>query len=135
MPSFTANTKDMQFVLHDLLKISEQDIPGFSELDRDFTGAVLEEAGKISNEVLAPLNVVGDTEGCVLENGVVRTSPGFADGFKAVADGGWIGMSADPEYGGMGLPLTLQNAVNDMMASSCLSLQRIQTFLDRKQYP
>jgi len=63
MPSYNAPTKDLQFVLHDLLKVSEQDIPGFADLDRDFTGAVLEEAGKVSSEVLAPLNVVGDTEG------------------------------------------------------------------------
>jgi alkylation response protein AidB-like acyl-CoA dehydrogenase len=59
----------------------------------------------------------------VLENGVVRTSPGFADGYKAIAEGGWIGICADPEHGGMGLPLTLATAVNDMMSASCLSLQ------------
>ena len=61
MPSYTAPTKDLQFVLHDLLKVSEQDIPGFEDLDRDFTAAVLEEAGKVSSEVLAPLTVGGDT--------------------------------------------------------------------------
>ena len=60
MPSFTSPTKDLQFVLHDLLKVSEQDIPGFADLDRDFTGAVLEEAGKVADNILAPLNAVGD---------------------------------------------------------------------------
>jgi len=59
----------------------------------------------------------------VLENGIVRTSPGYAEGFKAISEGGWIGISADPEHGGMGLPLTLATAVNDMMAGACLSLQ------------
>lgn len=54
MPSYTPPTKDMQFILHDVLKVSTTDTPGYSELDRDFTGAVLEEAGKIASEVLAP---------------------------------------------------------------------------------
>jgi len=79
MPIYNAPVKDLQFVLHDLLKVSEQDIPGFSDLDRDFTGAVIEEAGKVSTEVLAPLNSVGDVEGCTLENGIVRTPKGFKD--------------------------------------------------------
>ena len=66
MPIYNAPVKDIQFVLHDLLKVSEQDIEGFEDLDRDFTGAVVEEAGRIATEVLHPLNVVGDTEGCTL---------------------------------------------------------------------
>ncbi|HMB14261.1 MAG TPA: acyl-CoA dehydrogenase N-terminal domain-containing protein, partial [Roseovarius sp.] len=84
MPSYTAPTRDMQFILHDVLKVSEQDTPGYAELDRDFTSAVLEEAGKISSEVLSPLNPVGDSEGCVLENGVVRTPKGFKAAFDQV---------------------------------------------------
>jgi hypothetical protein len=64
MPSYTAPTKDMQYVLHDVLKITDAGIAGYDDLDRDFTAAILEEAGKISAEVLAPLNPVGDTEGC-----------------------------------------------------------------------
>jgi hypothetical protein len=73
MPSYTAPLKDMQFVLHDVLKIEEAGISGYADLDRSFTAAVLEEAGKFAAEVLAPLNAVGDAEGCRLENGVVRT--------------------------------------------------------------
>ena len=73
MPSYTAPTKDTQFVLHDVLNIKDAGIPGYDELEPDFTGAVLEEAGKIARDVLHPLNVVGDTEGCRLENGVVYT--------------------------------------------------------------
>jgi len=72
--------------------------------------------------VLGPLQREGDLKGAVLENGVVRTTPGFAEGYKAIADGGWIGISADPEYGGMGLPITLMEAVNEMMNGACLSL-------------
>ncbi|MCR9114577.1 MAG: acyl-CoA dehydrogenase N-terminal domain-containing protein, partial [Rhodobacteraceae bacterium] len=81
MPSYTPPTKDMQFVLHEVLKVSQADTPGYAELDPEFTGAVLEEAGKIASEVLTPLNPVGDTEGCVLENGVVRTPSGFKEAF------------------------------------------------------
>jgi hypothetical protein len=73
MPTFTAPVKDMQFVLHDVLKASELDVPGYEELDRDFTAAILEEAGKLSSDVFAPLNAVGDQQGVTLENGVVRT--------------------------------------------------------------
>jgi alkylation response protein AidB-like acyl-CoA dehydrogenase len=95
----------------------------FAEATPDMARAILGEAGKMCDEVLAPLQRGGDLQGAVLENGVVRTSPGFADGYRAIADGGWIGMAGDPEFGGMGLPLTLMSAVNDMMSGACLSLQ------------
>ena len=95
----------------------------FAEATPDMTDAILTEAARMCDEVLAPLQRAGDQHPATLENGVVRTSPGFADGFKAIADGGWIGMSAQPDHGGMGLPLTLTTAVNDMMSGACLSLQ------------
>ncbi len=95
----------------------------FADATPDTVEAILTEAGKMCAEVLAPLNRNGDTTPARLENGVVRTSPGFGDGFRAIADGGWIGMSADPEHGGMGLPITLTMAVNEMIGSACLALQ------------
>ena len=95
----------------------------FSEATDDVTRAILSEAGKLCDEVIAPLQRNGDLNPARLENGVVRTSPGFADGFEAIANGGWVGMSADPEYGGMGLPMALTSAVNEMLSGACLSLQ------------
>ena len=95
----------------------------FADASPDVCDAILTEAAKLSDEVLAPLQKSGDQYPAVLENGIVRTSPGFGDGFKAIANGGWIGISASPKNGGMGLPLTLTTTVNDMMAGACLSLQ------------
>ncbi|RMD94897.1 MAG: acyl-CoA dehydrogenase [Alphaproteobacteria bacterium] len=95
----------------------------FAEAAGDVADAILAEAGRMCEEVLAPLQRVGDQHPAVLENGIVRTSPGFADGYRAIAEGGWISTSAPPEYGGMGLPQALTTAVNEMMASACLSLQ------------
>ncbi len=118
MPSYTAPTKDMQFILHDVLNISGQDIPGYSDLDGDFTSAILGEAGKIASEVLAPLNVVGDTEGCTMENGVVRTPTGFKAAFDETREGGWPGIDMPEQYGGMGLPYVMNTATGEMFSSA-----------------
>ncbi len=95
----------------------------FSEASEDVVSAILTEAGKMCEEIMAPLQRPGDLEPARLENGVLRTSPGYAEGWRAIAEGGWIGMSGDPEYGGMGLPMTMTTAVNEMMSAACLSLQ------------
>ena len=95
----------------------------FAETSPDVTEAILTEAGRMCDDILAPLNRAGDLHPAVLKNGIVRTSPGFAEGYRAIAEGGWVGMAADPEHGGMGLPQTLATAVNDMMSGACLSLQ------------
>jgi acyl-CoA dehydrogenase len=87
------------------------------------TEAILTEAAKLCDTALAPLQRVGDTHPCRLENGVVRTPPGFAEGYAAIRDGGWVAISAPPEHGGMGLPVTLTMAVNDMTGGACLALQ------------
>ncbi|ABD55887.1 acyl-CoA dehydrogenase C-terminal domain-containing protein [Jannaschia sp. CCS1] len=126
MPSYTAPTKDMQFILHDVLNISAQDIPGYGDLERDFTSAILEEAGKISTEVLAPLNAVGDTQGCVMENGVVRTPDGFKDAFGQMSEGGWPGIDMPEEFGGMGLPYVMNTAVGEMFSSSNMAFTMYQ---------
>ena len=118
MPSYTPPTKDLQFVLHDVLKISSSDIPGYDELEAEFTSAILEEAGKISRDVLQPLNAVGDTEGCVLENGVVRTPTGFKAAFEEVKAGGWTGLDMPEEYGGQNMPYLVNTAVGEMFSAS-----------------
>ncbi len=126
MPTYTPPTKDMQFVLHDVLNVSDSDIPGYDELDRDFTNAVLDEAGKLASEVLAPLNSVGDKQGCTLENGVVRTPDGFKDAFDQVRDGGWTALDCDPEYGGQGLPYLMSTAVGEMLSAANMAFNMYQ---------
>ena len=126
MPTYTPPTKDMQFVLHDVLNVSQSDIPGYDELDRDFTAAVLDEAGKLATEVLAPLNTVGDRQGCTLENGVVRTPDGFKDAFDKVRDGGWTALDCDPDYGGQGLPYLISTAVGEMFSAANMAFNMYQ---------
>jgi alkylation response protein AidB-like acyl-CoA dehydrogenase len=118
MPVYNAPTKDTQFILHDVLKVSESDIPGYSELEAEFTGAVLEEAGKVATNVLHPLNVVGDTEGCRLENGIVYTPTGFKDAFEQVKEGGWTGLDMPEEYGGQNMPYVIGTAVGEMFSAA-----------------
>ncbi len=126
MPSYTAPLRDMQFVLHDLLEISRQDIPGFADLDHDFTAAVLTEAGRVASDVLQPLNVIGDTEGCRLENGVVRTPKGFREAFDVIRDGGWTAVDCDPNYGGQGLPYLIHTAAQEPFVSANMAFNMYQ---------
>ncbi len=126
MPRYTAPTKDMHFILHDLLKVSESAIPGYDELEADFTSAVLEEAGKLTSEVLAPLNVTGDKEGCRLENGVVYTPAGFKDAFAKVKEGGWTGLDMPEQYGGQNMPAVLGSAVGELFSGSNMAFTMYQ---------
>jgi alkylation response protein AidB-like acyl-CoA dehydrogenase len=126
MTTYTPPVKDMQFLLHDVLKITESGLPGHEDLDAGFTSAVLEEAGKLARDVLAPLNAVGDREGCHLENGVVRTPTGFDKAFAALKEGGWTALDADPAYGGQGLPYLLHSAVGELLVSSNMALNMYQ---------
>ena len=118
MPAYTAPVRDMQFILNDVMDIQSANIPGYDDLDPDFLTAILNECGKINADVLAPLNAIGDTQGCTLENGVVRTPDGFKDAFEQVKDGGWTGIDCDPEFGGQGLPYLIGTAIGEMFASS-----------------
>ena len=122
MPSYTPPLRDMAFVLHETLKVQDQAVEGYSELDADFTAAILEEAGKIARDVLAPLNLSGDREGCTLENGVVRTPSGFKQAFDTLREGGWTGLDCDPEFGGQGMPYVLATAVGEMHCAANMAL-------------
>ena len=120
MPSYTAPVRDMQFILHELLKIDRYNdlLPGYSEATPETVAAILESASQLSQQVLQPLNKVGDREGCRLENGQVITPAGFKEAYHAVIEGGWTGLIGDPEHGGQGLPYVLGLAVSEMMASA-----------------
>ncbi|MEO9575419.1 MAG: acyl-CoA dehydrogenase C-terminal domain-containing protein [Tateyamaria sp.] len=126
MPSYTPPTKDMQFILHDVLNITGSTIPGYDELEADFTSAILEEAGKLTAGVLAPLNVVGDTEGCRLENGIVYTPTGFKDAFEQVKEGGWPGLDMPEQFGGQNMPVVIGSAVGEMFSSANMAFTMYQ---------
>jgi acyl-CoA dehydrogenase len=121
---YRAPLTDLRFVLDHVVGFAQvADTPRFADATPDTVEAILSEAGRLCEETLAPLNRNGDKHPARLENGVVRTSPGFAEGYKAITDGGWVGISASPDHGGMGLPMALATCVNDMMGSACLALQ------------
>ena len=121
---YRAPVDEFSFLLDHVVGFDEvQSTELFAEASNDVSHAILTEAGKMCTEVLSPLQRMGDLHPATLENGVVRTSPGFADGWKAIAEGGWVAIMADPDFGGMGLPMTLATCVNEMMAGACLSLQ------------
>ena len=118
MPSYAAPVKDAQYILHDVFKVSELSIPGYDELDRDFTNAILEEAGKLTDQLLTPLNATGDKEGCRLENGVVYTPKGFKEAFETVKEGGWTGLDMPEEFGGQNMPAVLGSAVGEFFSGA-----------------
>ena len=121
---YRAPLADFRFLLDRVLGF--QDVAAttrFADATPDTVTAILTEAARLCETTLAPLNRLGDKHPARLENGVVRTPPGFAEGFAAIAAGGWIGMSASPDHGGLGLPMALTTCVNDMMGSACLALQ------------
>jgi alkylation response protein AidB-like acyl-CoA dehydrogenase len=126
MPTYTAPLADMQFVLHEVLRVTETGIPGYDEMEPEFTAAVLEEAGKLASEVLAPLNSTGDREGCRLENGVVYTPKGFDAAFKAMREGGWTALDCAEEFGGQGLPYLMHTAVNETFVSANMAFNMYQ---------
>ncbi|TPW29081.1 acyl-CoA dehydrogenase [Martelella alba] len=122
MQVYNAPIRDMRFVLHELIGMSDyQTFPGLEDVTPDLADAILEEAAKFCTEQLLPINASGDEEGCRLENGVVRTPKGFPEAYRAFAESGWTAMSADPEWGGQGLPEALNKLVEEMTCSTNLS--------------
>ena len=120
MPTYKAPTRDTRFVVNELLRLeSYGNLPGFENASPDMTDAVIEEAGKFTSEVLAPLNQIGDAEGCTRHpDGSVTTPTGFKAAFKQFQDGGWASLSAPVEFGGQGLPHVIGFVVEEYIASA-----------------
>ncbi|MCB1558276.1 MAG: acyl-CoA dehydrogenase C-terminal domain-containing protein [Alphaproteobacteria bacterium] len=122
MPLYKAPLENMKFVMHDLLNIEQlSELEGYGEASPEMIDNILEEGAKICEEVLFPLNQSGDEEGCTFENGTVRTPKGFIEAYKTFTEGGWTALSAEPEYGGMGMPHIVGMAMNEMLCSSNMS--------------
>ncbi|MRX49778.1 acyl-CoA dehydrogenase [Paracoccus sp. S-4012] len=122
--AYVAPVEDTLFILRHVVPLSEvAATERFAEATGETAHAVLTEAGRMATDVLAPLNREGDLAPARLENGRVRSSPGFERGYAAIAEGGWIGLSSTPDHGGAGLPQVLNQAVGEYMAGACLALQ------------
>jgi alkylation response protein AidB-like acyl-CoA dehydrogenase len=120
MPTYKAPVEEVQFLLNDVFQMERYgNLPGFADATSDVLAAILEEAGKFAEEVLAPLNRVGDIEGCKRhDDGSVTTPTGFKQAYKQYADGGWMGVSVPAEYGGQGLPGTFTVMINELLGSA-----------------
>jgi acyl-CoA dehydrogenase len=120
---YRAPVRDIRFILDHVVGYAEvAATERFSGATTDLTDAILTEAGRLSTDVLAPLNRAGDLHPARLENGAVVSPPGFVEGYQAIAAGGWVGMAASPDHGGMGLPISLSLSVDEMMSGACLAL-------------
>ena len=122
MPTYTPPLRDMQFVMHEVLKVTDdlKQIPKHADIDVDTINAVLEEGGKFAAEVAFPLNISGDTEGCTIDQTThhVTTPKGFKEAYRQYIDGGWAALACDPEYGGQGLPYVVNGMFYEMLNSA-----------------
>ncbi|HBK06877.1 MAG TPA: acyl-CoA dehydrogenase [Acetobacteraceae bacterium] len=122
MQTYKAPLRDMRFVLHELHDSAALTrLNGLEDVSPELMDTILEEAAKLAEEVLLPTNAAGDEIGCVLENGVVRTPKGFKQAYDTFREGGWTAVSADPRYGGQGLPESLNKLVEEMICSANLA--------------
>ena len=123
MPVYSPPLENIKFVLHDLLgaeKLAE--LPGYEDFSPEMIDQILEEGGKVCEEVFFPLNQVGDQKGCTFNDGEVKTPEGFKEAYDTFVEGGWTGLACDPEYGGMGMPQLVNTAMKEMICSSNMSL-------------
>ena len=117
MATYKAPLRDMQFVMQDLLNIEKhyQSLPDCDEVNQELIDAILDEASKFSEEVVAPLNAVGDEVGCrLVDEGEVRTPPGFKEAYQQYVEGGWPSLEQPTDYGGQGLPMSLGTTIREM---------------------
>jgi len=122
MPTYAPPLRDMRFVLHEVLDAvgTLKALPAHADVDADTIDAILEEAGKFASEVLVPLNLVGDIEGCTLDAKTheVKTPTGFAAAYAKYVEGGWPALTSDPAFGGQGLPHVVGQCLFEMMNSA-----------------
>ncbi|MEW6478411.1 acyl-CoA dehydrogenase C-terminal domain-containing protein [Hydrogenophaga bisanensis] len=122
MPVYNPPLRDMQFVMHEVLNVEAElkALPSHAETDADTINAVLEEGGKFAAEIVFPLNISGDAEGCQLDKATheVKTPTGFKEAYAKYLEGGWAALSCDPEYGGQGLPFVVNQCFYEMMNSA-----------------
>ncbi len=122
MPQYNPPLRDMQFVMHELLNVVDELklLPAHADIDVETINAVLEEGGKFASEVLAPLNLSGDAEGCTLDKTSHEVTPpkGFKEAYAKYVEGGWPALGCDPAYGGQGLPLVINQSFYEMMNSA-----------------
>src|SRR5215813_905568 len=122
MPVYKAPVDEALFLLNDVFQISRyNNLPGFADASPDLVEPILAEAAKLCEQVVQPLNLPGDREGCTRhEDGRVTTPKGFKEAYKQYADGGWMGISAPTEFGGQGLPGTMTTVANEMLTSASM---------------
>jgi len=119
MPTYKAPVENVLFLLRDVLGYERYgNLPGFADAGLDTVEAILGEAARFSENVLQPLNGPADAQGCRWDDGTVTTPDGFKAAYRQLAEGGWVGLSADPAYGGQGLPYMLTAAVNEFTSSA-----------------
>jgi alkylation response protein AidB-like acyl-CoA dehydrogenase len=122
MPQYNPPLRDMQFVMHEVLNVTDElkMLPAHADVDADTINAVIEEAGKFCAEVIFPLNLSGDAEGCTLDKTTHEVTPpkGFKEAYAQFVEGGWPALGCDPAYGGQGLPVVINQAVYEMMNSA-----------------
>ena len=122
MPTYSPPLRDMQFVMHEMFEVTEhfKSIPRYEDFDVDTINAVLEEGGKFATDVIFPINISGDSEGCKLDQATheVTTPKGYKEAFAKYVEGGWPALACDPEFGGQGLPLVVNQCFYEMLNSA-----------------
>ena len=121
---YTARERDADFLMNDVFDVQKSwsEIEAYQELSPDLIKAVVAEGGRLASEVMAPLNEVGDAHGCELKDGVVTTPPGFKDAFAELTQGGWLGLSGNPAFGGQGMPKSVAGLIEEMFWAANSSL-------------
>jgi Acyl-CoA dehydrogenases len=124
MPIYNAPVEDMMFLFNKLRNNKQyNEIKKYKDVNSDLVKDILEEAAKITQNIILPLAKSGDESPAVLENGVVRTSPGYKEAYQKFIEDGWISLSCDPKYGGQGMPKTVSTFFDEMLSSASLSFK------------